>query len=151
MTQSIRTDTLRRDVAYSSTVYSARTEVYMVAYLETTLEEGEPTLVAAALGDIARAKGMTQIAREAGLGLQLHAAPARPKAAHSYCPAQLSAGGRGRGPNQATLPCAGQDDCHGRCSTGLSDPRDLTARATICTLLMYILASRAGHAANHRH
>jgi probable addiction module antidote protein len=86
-----------------------RTEEDMVAYLEAALEEGEPTLVAAALGDIARAKGMTQVAREAGLGreslykalspsgnpefatilkviaalgLQLHAAPARPKAAH---------------------------------------------------------------------
>ena len=40
----------------------------MAAYLETALEDGDPTLVAAALGDIARAKGMTQIAREAGLG-----------------------------------------------------------------------------------
>ena len=40
----------------------------MVAYLEAALEEGEPTLVAAALGDIARAKGMTQVARDAGLG-----------------------------------------------------------------------------------
>ena len=29
---------------------------------------GDPTLVAAALGDIARAKGMTQVARDAGLG-----------------------------------------------------------------------------------
>lgn len=28
----------------------------------------DPALVAAALGDIARAKGMTQVAREAGLG-----------------------------------------------------------------------------------
>ena len=40
----------------------------MAAYLEAALEEGEPALVAAALGDIARAKGMTQVAREAGLG-----------------------------------------------------------------------------------
>jgi probable addiction module antidote protein len=40
----------------------------MAAYLEAALEEGDPALVAAALGDIARAKGMTQIAREAGLG-----------------------------------------------------------------------------------
>ena len=44
------------------------TEEDMVAYLEAALEDGDPTLVAAALGDIARAKGMTQIAREAGLG-----------------------------------------------------------------------------------
>ncbi len=40
----------------------------MVAYLEAALEDGDPVLVAAALGDIARAKGMTEIAREAGLG-----------------------------------------------------------------------------------
>ena len=80
----------------------------MVAYLEAALEEGDPTLVAAALGDIARAKGMSQVAREAGLGreslykalspagnpefatilkvvaalgLQLHAAPASPRSA----------------------------------------------------------------------
>ena len=40
----------------------------MAAYLEAALEDGDPALVAAALGDIARAKGMTEIAREAGLG-----------------------------------------------------------------------------------
>lgn len=40
----------------------------MAAYLEAALEEGEPALVAAALGDIARARGMTQLARETGLG-----------------------------------------------------------------------------------
>ena len=40
----------------------------MVAYLEAAFEEGDPALVAAALGDIARAKGMSYIARETGLG-----------------------------------------------------------------------------------
>lgn len=44
------------------------TEQDMAAYLEVALEEGEPALVAAALGDIARAKGMTQLARDTGLG-----------------------------------------------------------------------------------
>ncbi len=44
------------------------TEEDMVAYLEAALEEADPALVAAALGDIARAKGMTQVARDAGLG-----------------------------------------------------------------------------------
>ena len=44
------------------------TEEDMAAYLEAALEEGEPALIAAALGDIARAKGMSQIARDAGLG-----------------------------------------------------------------------------------
>ena len=40
----------------------------MAAYLEAALEDGDPALVAAVLGDIARAKGMSEIAREAGLG-----------------------------------------------------------------------------------
>jgi len=39
----------------------------MAAYLEAALEEGDPALIAAAMGDIARAKGITQIARETGL------------------------------------------------------------------------------------
>jgi len=43
-------------------------EADMAAYLEAALEEGDPALVAAALGDIARAKGMTQLARDTGLG-----------------------------------------------------------------------------------
>jgi probable addiction module antidote protein len=76
----------------------------MAAYLEAALQEGDAALIASALGDIARAKGMSQIARDAGLGreslykalsaegnpefatiikvvgalgLQLHASPAR--------------------------------------------------------------------------
>lgn len=44
------------------------TEEDMAAYLEAALEEGDASLVAAALGDIARAKGMTWIAKETGLG-----------------------------------------------------------------------------------
>ena len=44
------------------------TDEDMAAYLEAALEEGDPALVAAALGDIARAKGMAQIAQETGLG-----------------------------------------------------------------------------------
>ena len=44
------------------------TDADMVAYLEAALEANDPALVAAVLGDIARAKGMTEVAREAGLG-----------------------------------------------------------------------------------
>lgn len=44
------------------------TEADMVAYLDAALEDGDAALVVAALGDIARAKGMSQIARDAGLG-----------------------------------------------------------------------------------
>ncbi len=40
----------------------------IAAYLDAALEEDDPALLAAALGDVARAKGMTQIARETGLG-----------------------------------------------------------------------------------
>lgn len=83
-----------------------KTEEDMLAYLEAALEEDDPGLVSAALGDIARAKGMSHVARRAGLGreslykalsaegnpefatvmkvihalgLRLHAAPARDK------------------------------------------------------------------------
>ncbi len=40
----------------------------VAAYLEAALQDGDPQLVAAALGDIVRAQGMSQIARNAGLG-----------------------------------------------------------------------------------
>lgn len=40
----------------------------IATYLEAALEEGDAALVAAALGDIARARGMTEIARQTGLG-----------------------------------------------------------------------------------
>ncbi len=46
-----------------------RTPKEIAAYLEACLEEsrGDASFVAKALGDIARAKGMTQVARDAGL------------------------------------------------------------------------------------
>lgn len=46
-----------------------RTPEEMAAYLEACMEEanGDVTFIAKALGDIARAKGMTQVARDAGL------------------------------------------------------------------------------------
>ena len=37
-------------------------------YLTDMLEDGSPGLLAAALGDIARARGMAQIAQDAGIG-----------------------------------------------------------------------------------
>ena len=40
----------------------------IVLYLEAAFEDGDPALIAAALGDAARAKGMTKVAAEAGLG-----------------------------------------------------------------------------------
>ena len=40
----------------------------IAAYLDAAIDENGPALLAAALGDVARAKGMTEIARETGLG-----------------------------------------------------------------------------------
>lgn len=45
-----------------------KTDEDIVAYLEAVLEDGHPELIAAALGDIARAKGMAKVAKKAGLG-----------------------------------------------------------------------------------
>ena len=59
-----KTVTTRYDVAEH-----LRTPEEMAAYLEACLEEaeGDAALITKALGDIARAKGMTQVARDAGL------------------------------------------------------------------------------------
>lgn len=40
----------------------------IAAYLEAAFAEGDAAVVAAALGDVARAKGMSQLARDTGLG-----------------------------------------------------------------------------------
>lgn len=44
-----------------------KTEDDMQAYLDACFEEGDSALIAAALGDIARARGMSRLARDAGL------------------------------------------------------------------------------------
>ena len=40
----------------------------VAAYLSDMLEEGDASVLAAALGNIARARGMAQIAQDAGIG-----------------------------------------------------------------------------------
>jgi len=62
MTESTR-ETQRWDAAET-----LETTEDIAAYLDAVLEDGDPDLLEAALGDIARAKGMTQIAHAAGLG-----------------------------------------------------------------------------------
>jgi probable addiction module antidote protein len=59
-----KTTTSRYDVAEH-----LRTPEEMAAYLEASLEEanGDAAFIAKTLGDIARAKGMSQVARDAGL------------------------------------------------------------------------------------
>jgi len=49
------------------TVDYLETEEDMHLYLEACQEEGDPTLITAALGDIARAKNMTQLAQQTGM------------------------------------------------------------------------------------
>ncbi|PSJ62511.1 addiction module antidote protein [Kumtagia ephedrae] len=39
----------------------------IAAYIDAAMEDGDPALVSAVLGDVARAMGMTQIARETGM------------------------------------------------------------------------------------
>jgi probable addiction module antidote protein len=59
-----KTVTTRDDVAEH-----LRTPKEMAAYLEASIEEarGDASVVARALGNITRTKGMSQVAREAGL------------------------------------------------------------------------------------
>lgn len=59
-----KTKTSRYDVAEH-----LRTPEEMAAYFEACLDEanGDATFIAKALGDIARAKGMAHVARDAGL------------------------------------------------------------------------------------
>src|SRR5712671_6662004 len=45
-----------------------KTKEAIAAYLDAVLEDGDPELLKDALGAIARSKGMTDIAKEAGLG-----------------------------------------------------------------------------------
>ncbi|MDP2135126.1 MAG: putative addiction module antidote protein [Sulfuritalea sp.] len=44
-----------------------KTEAEMVLYLEARLEDGDAALIAHALGVIAKARGVTQLARDTGL------------------------------------------------------------------------------------
>lgn len=51
---------------YDSAEYLKDDEA-IIAYLQEALETGEPAMVSHALGVVARARGMAQIAREAGV------------------------------------------------------------------------------------
>ena len=65
-------------VGYASNMTKTKTKPYdaaeyleteedMVAYLQAALEKGDPALVIHALGNIARVRGMLQIAQQTGL------------------------------------------------------------------------------------
>lgn len=46
------------------------TEEAVIAYLEAAMEGNDPKHIARALGDVARSKGMSDIAKSAGVGRQ---------------------------------------------------------------------------------
>ena len=46
------------------------TEEDILYYLEAAMEGNDPKHIASALGDVARSKGMTEIAKKSGLGRQ---------------------------------------------------------------------------------
>ena len=58
---------MTKDFSHYDTADYLETEEDIRLYLEACQEEDDPALVAAALGDIARARNMTQLAKEAGL------------------------------------------------------------------------------------
>ena len=56
-------------VAFDPTNY-LETEEDIFYYLEAAMEGNDPKHIASALGDVARSKGMTEVAKKAGLGRQ---------------------------------------------------------------------------------
>ncbi|MHB1757580.1 MAG: addiction module antidote protein [Leptospirillum sp.] len=54
-------------LAFDPSVYLDSEET-IAEYLTVTLEENDPDLLLAALANVAKARGMSQIARESGLG-----------------------------------------------------------------------------------
>jgi len=51
---------------YDTTDY-LQSEEEIAAYLEAVTEDGDPALIAAALGDIAKARNISQLARDVGM------------------------------------------------------------------------------------
>jgi len=56
-----------KDLSKFDVVDYVRTEKDIAAYLSAVLEDGDPALFVAAIGDIAKAKGMSEIAKKSGV------------------------------------------------------------------------------------
>ena len=67
-----------------------KTDKDMAHYLEAAIEDGDAALISAALGDIARAKGMSQVARKAGLGRESLYKALSPRMCKEFCVNDLS-------------------------------------------------------------
>jgi probable addiction module antidote protein len=57
----------RKELSKFDVVDYLKTEADIAGYLTAVLEDGDPALFVAAIGDIARAKGMTEIAKKSGV------------------------------------------------------------------------------------
>jgi probable addiction module antidote protein len=62
-----RTKGKTKTISWDSAAY-LKTDKDIANYLEAVFEDGDPALITHALGVVARAKGMSQIAQAAGLG-----------------------------------------------------------------------------------
>ena len=62
-----RAKTKMKTIPWDSAAY-LKTNKDVANYLEAVFENGDPALLTAALGDVARAKGMARIAKATGLG-----------------------------------------------------------------------------------
>ena len=60
-------DRIRTKTAPYDAAEYLKTPEQMAAYLEAALEEGDPRFIAKALGNLARARGMSQLAKDTGL------------------------------------------------------------------------------------
>jgi len=61
-----------------------QTEEDIAGYLAVVIEDGDPALLAATLGDIARVRGMAQIAKDAGMGREALYKALRPGASPRF-------------------------------------------------------------------
>ncbi|MGZ8217327.1 addiction module antidote protein [Methylomagnum sp.] len=76
MTQKIRL----ADLPEFDITESLKSEEDIAEYLTVVLEEDDPALLAAALGDIARARGMSEIAKASGISREALYTALRPNA-----------------------------------------------------------------------
>ena len=83
-----------------------RTPEEMAAYLEACFEEanGDAAFIAKALGDIARAKGMSKVARDAGLSLSGERSPGFDTILKVMSALGLSLHARADGTRDSTVP-----------------------------------------------
>jgi probable addiction module antidote protein len=77
----VRTERRRKLKTYPwDVVDHLNSDEEIVGYLNAVLEEDDQELLLAALGDVARARGMTQVSRDTGLGRESLYRPCRCKA-----------------------------------------------------------------------